>query len=173
MMTEALSPNDPQEFKKWVDQIEGKWLTGLIPNPKAAAVIITNNYGKVLFLLRDNDPNISFPNCWTLPGGVAEFDELPEQAALRELREETGLILELSFWRVYERKPQKRQFIVEQYVYTGTTDRECSKMTIGEGQALCFLSRDEINSLPIAYGFDKLLNEYFDHQNSSKNLGAQ
>ena len=170
-MAETLSPNNPQEFKKWVDQLEEKWLAGLIPNPKAASVIITNGQGEVLFLLRDNDPNISFPNCWSLPGGVVEFNELPEQAAHRELQEETGLVLDLSYWKVYERKPQKRQVIVDQYVYIGTTDKESNEMTTSEGQALRFLNRDEINSLPIAYGFDKLVNEYFDQRNDSRNLG--
>lgn len=169
-MTKTLSPNDPQEFKNWVDQLEEKWLAGLIPNPKAASVIITNTHGEILFLLRDDNPNISFPNHWSLPGGVVEFNELPEQAATRELQEETGLILELSFWKVYERKPQKRQVIVDQYIYTGATDKECTEMIISEGQALRFLSQDEINSLPIAYDFDKLVNEYFDQQSGSEKI---
>lgn len=32
---------------------------------------------------------------WTLPGGLMEDDETPEEAAVRETAEETGLIIEL------------------------------------------------------------------------------
>ena len=144
-------------------------MAGLIPDPQVASVIITKNRGEVLFVLRDNNPNISFPNCWSLPGGVVEFNELPKQAARRELQEETGLVLDLSYWKVYKRKPQNRKVIVDQYVYVGATDKECDEMTLTEGQALRFLKPDEINSLPIAYDFDKLVHEYFDQQKDSDN----
>ena len=128
--------------------------------PQAVSVIVTNNRGEVLLQLRDDNPNISFPDCWTLPGGVVESNELPEQAARRERSEETGLVLDLSHWKVYKRTHQNRQFTINQHIYIGVTGKECDEMTLGEGQALLFFNRYELSSLPIANNFGKLLYEY-------------
>ncbi len=43
---------------------------------------------QVLLIQRDNDP---FQGQWALPGGFVDMDETIEQAALRELEEETGV----------------------------------------------------------------------------------
>jgi len=47
--------------------------------------------GRLLSILRDDVPRIPFPGQWDLPGGGREDDETPEDCALRETREETGL----------------------------------------------------------------------------------
>jgi ADP-ribose pyrophosphatase YjhB (NUDIX family) len=44
---------------------------------------------KILFVQRAIEPRKGF---WTLPGGFVELDESTEEAALRELEEETALI---------------------------------------------------------------------------------
>ena len=153
--------NDPSAYQEWVNQLEQKWQAGLIPDLQAVAIILLNRRGEVLLQLRDNNPNISFPNAWTLPGGVVESPETPEQAARRELAEETGLELRLTHWKVYKRKPRNRQFVIDQHVYVGTTDRKSDEMILGEGQALRFFRQDELPSLSIAFEFDRLLDELF------------
>lgn len=53
-----------------------------------AGVILREPGGRVLFLLRGRDCDEPYKWCW--PGGGIESGETPEQAARRELREETG-----------------------------------------------------------------------------------
>jgi ADP-ribose pyrophosphatase YjhB (NUDIX family) len=55
-----------------------------------SAVVLADDDGRVLLLRRAYTPYD-----WVLPGGGAEADESPTATALREVREETGLEVEL------------------------------------------------------------------------------
>lgn len=54
----------------------------------ATCLVLIDNEDRVLLVKRRVDPKKGF---WCLPGGFIELKETPEQAALRELEEETGL----------------------------------------------------------------------------------
>lgn len=56
---------------------------------KVATLIYATRGGKVLMMHRRKQPNLGQ---WTAPGGKVEIDESPAECAVRELREETGLI---------------------------------------------------------------------------------
>ena len=61
---------------------------------KPGAKAIVTHDGKILLVLRDNDPNIPSPNKWNTPGGGIEENETPREALLRELEEEINLSTE-------------------------------------------------------------------------------
>ena len=58
-----------------------------------AGVVLVDSRGWLLLQERDEHPAID-PDCWGFPGGGVEEGETFEQAAYRELEEETGVSLE-------------------------------------------------------------------------------
>lgn len=48
---------------------------------------------RLVSILRDDLPDISYPNLWDLPGGGREGDETTFQTLAREVQEELGLVL--------------------------------------------------------------------------------
>ena len=59
--------------------------------PIAAVGAVVIDQGRVLLIRRGKPPR---PGLWSLPGGGQELGESYIEAALREVREETGLIVE-------------------------------------------------------------------------------
>lgn len=74
------------------------------------------NKTSIILIERKNPP---FENLWALPGGFIEMDETLEQSALRELKEETGLVFSgLSQFAAYGnpgRDPRGRSISIVYY----------------------------------------------------------
>lgn len=60
------------------------------PRPTATALVLCNN--KLLFTKRAREP---LKDWWDLPGGFIDKGEDPEECAIRELKEETGLDIKI------------------------------------------------------------------------------
>ncbi|MDD3754030.1 MAG: NUDIX hydrolase [Methanobacterium sp.] len=54
--------------------------------------VITDENGKIILIRRKNTP---FQGSWALPGGFVEYGETVERAVLREVKEETGILIEI------------------------------------------------------------------------------
>jgi len=67
------------------------WIYWRNAKPCAGALVLRN--GKVLLIRRSIEP---FRGYWDIPGGFCEVDEHPAETAIREVREETGLEIELT-----------------------------------------------------------------------------
>lgn len=62
------------------------------PHPLVGAGAVVHRQGKVLLVRRNFPPN---EGMWSIPGGRVELGEGVEEAAVREIREETGLTVEV------------------------------------------------------------------------------
>jgi ADP-ribose pyrophosphatase YjhB (NUDIX family) len=58
--------------------------------PKVAVAALVSNGARVLLVRRAAVPQIGF---WALPAGYMDADELPEEAVVREVAEETGIAI--------------------------------------------------------------------------------
>ncbi|NOY78708.1 MAG: NUDIX hydrolase [Calditrichaeota bacterium] len=63
------------------------WTHYFNPVPSSAILPVLPD-GRLVLIRRKNEP---FAGKWAIPSGFIEYGETPEEAALRELKEETGL----------------------------------------------------------------------------------
>ena len=63
-------------------------------DPKVAATCIVERDQKVLMIKRGNEPGIGL---WSFPGGYVDRGEVVEEAAVREVLEETNLEVEVDY----------------------------------------------------------------------------
>ena len=110
-----------------------------------ASVIVEDSQGRILLQLRSDN------RCWGYAGGSVELDEVVEDAAKRELLEETGLNAEkLELFGIFSGKdthyiyPNGDEVSNIDIVYVCRQYTGELKCQAGEVEALKFFSADEI-----------------------------
>lgn len=127
---------------------------------KIAAIILENDDGELLLYLRDNKPTIPFPDHWDLIGGHVEEGETPEQALVREVKEELGIDLkDYKFFREYECLTGDAYENIK-YIYTGRINIPIEEITLYEGVEPRYFSREDIPNVKFANILKQVVLDY-------------
>lgn len=123
--------------------------------------LLVNAEGRLLLQQRDERPAL-FPLHWSLLGGAVEEGESPDEAMVRELTEEISHAPLVRHWRSYTNNVvvQGSVLPVTQHLFAGRIDLPLSEIPLLEGKALGFFARDEVEELPMAFGFERVVKEY-------------
>ncbi|MCA9015799.1 MAG: NUDIX hydrolase [Planctomycetaceae bacterium] len=128
--------------------------------PRAALTVDCVVFGldeedlKVLLIQRDLEP---FEGCWALPGGFVRLEETLEEAARRELSEETGIenvyLEQLYTIGDVDRDPRERVVTVAYYALVNLSDHRVHAATDARNAA--WFAIDDVPSL--AFDHPKIL----------------
>ena len=121
--------------------------------PPIAADVIIEIDGRIVLIERKN-----FPPGWAIPGGFVDVGETVEAAARREMREETGLEVELTdLLGIYSRPDRDPRGHTISVVYVGR-----AKGAPQAGDDAKSASLFPLDGLPSALAFDhaEILSDY-------------
>lgn len=131
-------------------------------HPRAALAVDCVVFGldetdlKILLIQRDLDP---FRGRWALPGGFLRLDETIDQAARRELREETGLdqvfLEQLATFGDLDRDPRERVVTVAHYALVRLSDHRVQAAT--DARDAAWFAIDDLPTL--AFDHDRILTQ--------------
>jgi 8-oxo-dGTP diphosphatase len=123
---------------------------------KGSSIIFINEKEQILLFLRDNKPDLPYPNMWDVPGGHVEAYESPERCIIREMKEEMGLdIDELELFSEIEFKDRI------EYTFWASADFDIDDIELTEGQKLKWFTRDDAKQTPLAYGFNEIVEKFY------------
>jgi 8-oxo-dGTP diphosphatase len=119
-------------------------------------IIFLNENQEILLHLRDNKPDIPYPNMWGLPGGHVDEGETPEECIVREMREELGLSLQnVTLFTAAERSYGR------EHTYWAKANFCPEDITLGEGQGIRWFSYSEIQQIVLIYEDNCIVDEFF------------
>ena len=125
-----------------------------------AGIVLVNSRGDILLNLRDDSPEINWPNKWDVIGGVVEEGETPDECMVREMQEETGEALEaFEPFKVYQ-VPLLSGDTAQFHVYSARLDKAAEELFLGEGQEHRFFPVEDLAGLDIVRGTDLVLSEF-------------
>ena len=130
-------------------------ITEQYKNPYPTADVIVDIGGKVVLIKRKNPPA-----GWAIPGGFIDYGESAEDAAVREIREETGLeITGLKQFHTYSNPDRDPRFHTLTVVFTAKSTG--TPVSGDDAAEAALFGRDNLPS-PLAFDHEQVLKDYFE-----------
>lgn len=125
-----------------------------------AQVLLFDRDHRLLIYLRDDKAGIPFPNHWDFFGGHLEPGEMPEQALVREVKEELGIeLISWQFFRSYQCL-QGDVYPNKKYIYRARIDKAIDELTLHEGQRLASIEFDQWSDFNFANILATILKDF-------------
>ncbi len=122
------------------------------------SLIIENSKGQVLLQLRDDKPDIPYPNHWAVLGGKIEEGETREEALRREMMEEIELVLD-DFQFLCELNINNQKI----FLYKTNKDLDVNKTPLHEGQKIEFFYEKKAFKLKLKAEDKEMLKYFFNN----------
>lgn len=127
-----------------------------------AAILLENDNNELLLYLRDNKPGIPFPQHWDLIGGHVEDGETPEEALVREVKEELDIDLkEYKFFKKFE-VFEGDAYPNIKFIYTGRINIPLEEIRLLEGERPQYFRYEEIPHLKFANVLKEIVMDYIE-----------
>ena len=125
-----------------------------------AQVLLFDRDHRLLIYLRDNKPEIPFPNHWEFFGGHVEAGEMPEAALVREVYEELGVELEQwHFFRLYV-CTEGDAYPNTKHIYSAEIDSGADELTLYEGQRIVSIDWQQRKEVKFANILGQILEDF-------------